>query len=470
MKCLLDKILIFATILAICPFVGLAFYNQPFFDDFVYGRLASTLSLGDFFGSFYYQHTGRYTLVILSYFINPLKYHWLEGIKLSPLVLLCIYSLVQFYLLFVLLGIKQIKQVWYYNLILIAFFLHSMPNLNEFVYWFSGAWAYFFPMILIFLFYARLVKIQQFSFKWWDFWFLVFLSFIIVGTTELAVLFHLFLLFCLHIYYFLKEKKYFQPITYLFLGSLLLFSWVLLIPGQTVRYQGMQLGAMTNPDLWANFHWGKSLILSAYFLVSDLGNWLNNGLLVLLSILLLPVFQKIENRWQLKENTPYIYLILFGLGSLILLWIFKIILLKINLLSGRHYTQTYFIFICLWLTNIQLWVSHLNRYFEINVSVSFLHFVKFWLVIVLIFPSSGNINNAYYELVFVAPLHEEFFQARQKMIENQKKNGKQDLILPAIKPVQMAKFLFMNDINQDTTYHINRGMAKYYQVKTIRTH
>ena len=75
--------------LALLPFVGLAFYNQPFSNDF--GTALLVRDAGSAWGAqcvLFATWSGRYTANLLQTLANPLVHNWPGGFRLAPLLLL----------------------------------------------------------------------------------------------------------------------------------------------------------------------------------------------------------------------------------------------------------------------------------------------------------------------------------------------------------------------------------------------
>ena len=83
-----------ALALALLPFVALAWFNQPFWDDFGHAAQARSYGLVGAQRYLYENWTGRYFSSVLLTAANPLTYGWVPGLRLVPVLALASTGLV----------------------------------------------------------------------------------------------------------------------------------------------------------------------------------------------------------------------------------------------------------------------------------------------------------------------------------------------------------------------------------------
>jgi hypothetical protein len=141
-----------ALLLALAPFLLLAAFNHPFFDDF---RNAYWMREHGVWGvqSWLYQTwTGRYTSTFFMSVLNPVAYGWLAGVKVAAaLFFVAQWASLAFFLRTLLHTALRMACSWgnafWVAGLLLALFCNAAPAPFSFLYWFCGAVAYQLPLI-----------------------------------------------------------------------------------------------------------------------------------------------------------------------------------------------------------------------------------------------------------------------------------------------------------------------------------
>jgi hypothetical protein len=135
--------------LLLLPYLALAFYNQPYWDDYDYATLVARLgSQWAAHKYLYLNHTGRFFALWFTR-VNPLTYGWPEGVRVLSLVWIGATGLAQALALRVL---SRGRLGWWaaagWSAALLLGQLYVMPSPNSAFYWFSSAMVYQPPAIL----------------------------------------------------------------------------------------------------------------------------------------------------------------------------------------------------------------------------------------------------------------------------------------------------------------------------------
>lgn len=129
--------------LLLLPYVGLAFFNQPYWDDYGVALLARRLGLGPAQAYSYAHWTGRYFATLLQTAANPLTYGWVAGIRAVPLLALATTGLAQAWALRALLGERLgWRSAGGVGAGLLLAMLYTMPSPNSGFYWFISVVVY----------------------------------------------------------------------------------------------------------------------------------------------------------------------------------------------------------------------------------------------------------------------------------------------------------------------------------------
>ncbi len=475
------QVIYFGLIILILPFFVLAFYIQPQNDDFHFA-MSSKEGLSAFFSKYYFNFTGRYFVVTTAYFLNPLKYDFnmaMIGLKIITISFLLSFWGVLYYFFKNILQTNTSKiteSSFLYATFFFAFILYAIPSLSEFLYWFVGANAYFLPIIFLFIFYSFLFRYLFDTSKYNIFLyiFLQLLNIIVIGCHELLVVFHGAILFFLWTHHYINTKKICNPIFYLLVIAFIASCVMISAPGNFARLNAIDTSGQ-NLDFYAQKPILKLIILTLYFTISDVGNWLNNGSLWILSFVFIPIFYQIHINFKLniqKIIHPFFFVFL----SFMLFWLIYALNVRLGHYQiPRVQSLLYLLFLILFFCNLQILASYIFKANKIddNIMIVFVSNYKnisknimLFLIILMIMPSAYLVNSAYYEIFLVAPKYANFNQKRfieiQEAVKRKEKSIKLEQTPKALKSI----FLFHEDFKHKDFYY-NRNIAGYFGIDEI---
>ncbi|TAE74311.1 MAG: hypothetical protein EAZ85_04885 [Bacteroidetes bacterium] len=476
----LDFIIILQLFLAIFPFLILILYIQPqSIDEYTFSYQAKK-GFFYFFNYYYTQNTGRYTVLFTLYWLNPMNHITDFGYNIMFLRINCflIMSLFCYSLyFFIYQATKNIithKKVILYTIILIAFFLHTLPNLSQVVYWLIGSNAYLLPASCYLLFLGQLLKcLLENQVKKIEIYKLYIFTIIAMGCHELLSIFHFSILLYLWIgFYWNKSTKIIllQRIIFIsFICSLFLF----LAEGNMSRLNGLDT-TLSSPERYASKPLLKLLILSLYFTISNIGNWLSNSSLWLLLIYLIPIFYAIEKKYQWSEK-KHIHPILLILLVFLLFYVLHIFVIRTNhYMVGRVMTFLVFLFIISMLFVVQSIICYSMKFYKdiliVNYSIKTPIYNKYLLTVVMtifIFPSNHNTNQAYYEMFLVVHQFNDFNTRRFEKIIKASKSGTKNIKVDATPKHLQSKFLIVEDFGAGSNVYFNKIVADYFGLHSI---
>ena len=138
--------------LGLLPFLGLAFSNVPFWDDFGMAMLVREQGLWGAQQVFYHTWGGRYGTALLQTVGNPLAYGWVGGFRFTPLVFLGGTGLALY------LNLREFSRqrlapvpAGQAAALLLLLALGGMPTIYPMFYWFTAATGYEAGIILMLL-------------------------------------------------------------------------------------------------------------------------------------------------------------------------------------------------------------------------------------------------------------------------------------------------------------------------------
>ena len=270
----LDKIAVLLFGVSLLPFIVLAFYNNPQFDDFTFFAWSNSMSFTEYMHFVLLNENGRFTALSLLYFI-PDPGVSLIYFKIYPVFILVFFAFTLSF--FIKIFFKTSKTTrWLIVVGLISCYLNSMPSLSEGIYWVTGGIAHFTPLILILwvFIYLKQINTQSISNSQKNVIkaFLLFLSFFIVGFEEIILVYVVFVFFFLTIIAFilkLEHKRYYLLIfTISVLGALI----VIFSPGSISRANNSHsekafdiIHTLYGAMYWGSFHFFNTVIKSPLF-------------------------------------------------------------------------------------------------------------------------------------------------------------------------------------------------------------
>ncbi|SHL39906.1 DUF6056 family protein [Hymenobacter psychrotolerans] len=356
-KALGPLLLAVATGLCLLPFLALCWYAHPSADDFLQATDVYKYGRWGYMPHMYLTWTGRYTSVVLWALLNPVQYggNITGGYGAICLLLLALPVALVVLLRTLLAGQFRRRTLWLASGVLTSLLLWQLPSPAEAFYWIVSGYNYLLPALLTLLWLAVLVRHAQAGEpaekrKW-----LALaggLAVLIIGGNEtnavpLAVGVTGFTALRT-----LQQRR--LPWDYVWLSAVVAVACAaaFLAPGNFAR-----LGPANKYSVLESLDKGA---LSAYRLVC---NWLGNGVLPALTLLLLPVSFRLRrvaglplNR--LAQNPGFITLLMAV--SLVLVafmgWRFNS-----QPLPFRTRNILYLFFLIGWFLNAHAWAQYLWR-------------------------------------------------------------------------------------------------------------
>lgn len=490
--------------LSFLPFIALVFFMDFHGrDDYVWAVILRD-GFYNFFHFSYWQSSGRYTVILTGYFINPLHFGIENGV--IPLQVYTSFILFMFVLgLYFLLknitfGLPNFsnKNIFLLSSIIAVFFLNNI-FLSHFLYWFVGCNAYFVPTIFCLFFWGQLAKCMlnngahfkiiphtplQKGFEMHpnnepknkDYLILYGLNVLVVGCHELLLFVHFSLLgyICLHCFLTKSVKK--GLIVKLLVISLIASLFVVFSPGNFNRMSGIEntFNIPSQPQRYAYKPIWKIILLAGYFTICNIGNWLNHATLWLIMLITIPYMYALEKKYSWR-STYLLHPLLHSVLILLLFFILTIFTIKANHYYAERVQSFMFILFTISLFfYLQIWVSYTYNLYEkynnihrLHTETNIFNYLKILLIILFLFPSNYNINNAYYECVLVAPKLAKFNKDRLQTIIKAKKSGKTHLKVLLTPPVLRSKFLLPDDFGLENIY-FNKSVANYFGLESIK--
>ncbi|MVN75361.1 hypothetical protein GO988_03390 [Hymenobacter sp. HMF4947] len=152
--------------LLLLPYLALAFYNQPYWDDYDFAALVGRLGQWGAEKYIYTTHTGRFFTILLTR-LNPVAYGWPQGVQLLSLGWLGATGLAQALALRVL---ARQRLGWgaagAWSVALLLGHLYVMPSPYAAFYWFSSAVVYQVPAILSLVFPVAVLQSLRAGSRW----------------------------------------------------------------------------------------------------------------------------------------------------------------------------------------------------------------------------------------------------------------------------------------------------------------
>lgn len=284
--------------LGILPFFLLCFYAHPSADDFLQANDVSKHGHWGYLRYMYLHWTGRYTAMLAWSFFNPVSYgqektgYGLVCLLLLVLFLIAIVTLIHALLRGAGLTTRQLWQAGAGALLLITF---QLPSTAEYFYWLTSSFNYLMPGILLLLSLAALsTYAYQESAEPAKRIYLVIASvllFLIVGCNESIAVPILLTTWGYAALESLRQRRLVGLGIVLVVG--LGCAMAFLAPGNIARTEEEQ---NIRPDLITSA--GRVVVFMSYCLV----NWFGNGILLVVTLLLTPVFARFAQVPHLPLN------------------------------------------------------------------------------------------------------------------------------------------------------------------------
>ncbi|MCC3151553.1 DUF6056 family protein [Hymenobacter sp. BT770] len=282
--------------LGILPFFLLCWYAHPSADDFLQATDVSKHGHLGYFKYMYLNWTGRYTAMVGWSFLNPVSYGQTKagyGLVCALLMLLLLVALVL--LLRVLLrgaGFTP-RQLWQAGAGAFLLLVYYLPNTAEYFYWLTASYNYLLPAILLLLALAILAThtAQPQPARRWPLLATAALLLLAVGCNEPLALPVLLTVWAGAAVESWRQRRLVGLAVVLAVSAGCAVSF--LAPGNAGR---MAVEHSASPGIL------KAILGVIEFTVYCLVVWLGNGLLVVVTLLLVPVFARLAKLPALPLN------------------------------------------------------------------------------------------------------------------------------------------------------------------------
>ncbi|AYA38016.1 hypothetical protein D3Y59_13780 [Hymenobacter oligotrophus] len=302
------------------PFLVLCWYAHPSADDFL---MATQVDQNGHFGQItylYMQWTGRYTSAVLWALLHPVTYGFItEGYGAVCLLMILAVPAAWYALLRMLLGTQYGRwQLWLASGLLTLLFLYQMPSTAEAFYWITSNFNYLLPALLSLIWLGALGKhASSTAARSRRNWLVAacLLAVVIVGGNETNAVPLLLGAGAFAILCSLEQRRIAWPYVLLALVVGAACTATFLAPGNFVRLDQ----STRQYTVWQALDKGG---LAAYRLVV---NWLGNGVLLALTVLLAPVGIGLHKVPTLPLNRlakrPLLMLVLMAVSLMFLMFV-----------------------------------------------------------------------------------------------------------------------------------------------------
>lgn len=180
-----------ALIAALLPFLGLCFYNQPYWDDLGYAASSRQIGIWAAQQELYRTIGGRFVSMFLLTAGNPLTYGWWHGVKATAL-LGCIGTAATLWSGLRILTKQRLphKQTGSITGLLLLVYIAAIPDIHSSLYWFAGQVVHQLPMLLLLVVPVAVARAHQTELAQRCRWLVLAgaCTFIVGGTSELAII------------------------------------------------------------------------------------------------------------------------------------------------------------------------------------------------------------------------------------------------------------------------------------------
>jgi hypothetical protein len=336
-------------------------------------------------------------------------------------------------------------------------YLSKIPTLSEGLYWYTGVVTYQLGIIFVLLYssflYNYAIKKYIFGSKYFHIISLVLFLLAIIGSNEVLMLLLFYFHFLIALIAYKKKREFFYLLLFLFIISLIASSFVFFAPGNKVREMYF---LQVSHRFW--FSINSSLLQCLRFGF----DWLNNGVIIMLSILYIPLNTKLTKHVFLFKNNFFLtpWTSLLSIIALIFCCVFPAY--WSTGIMGQHRTVNvaYFFFIILWFVNLSIWI---NTYPKLFNRIKSKHTLLLSLLCILMIVTSRNSRVAIDDIFSgnCSAFNQELKQ-RYSCLNRINPNSNKAIYLDTLtaKPVS----IFIYDIRNDPKYFPNLGYQRYWNL------
>ncbi len=342
-------------ILAILPFIVLAAFVNPLYDDYSYANNVLRVGFYDAQINLYHQWAGRYfSNILLS--LNPIVWGNFTLYKIVPLFIIWLtYASIFCFIQTLLKKSLEMSIKLCGAGLLTVLFLNGMPDPLDGIYWIPGSLSYQFANILTFFLLALLMKAFENPPKPRISLIIVsyFLIVAIVGSSETSMVFLLFIISSLTAVSFIQTS----PNRWIWLGlwalTILCSFLVMASPGNEIRSL-----AFANRH---QFFYSVGMALAQE--VRFIATWITNPGFILISIFTVPMAQKLIEENELQKKYFFLHPLISTalLLGLIFCGLFPPYWATGILGQHRSVNVAYFFFLIGWFLLLFNWVAYFNQ-------------------------------------------------------------------------------------------------------------
>jgi len=446
-----------ALVIAITPFLILAFYAHPSADDFWLTNMVIATDSWQAQQDIRQEWSGRYTSMFFAS-INPLVYRFFAGYKLMAVLMLvltygALLAMVKTFLTDAFSGTVAALL----SLLLLVLHVGFMPTVSQGYYWLSGSFSYQAANIFMLLWLAMLWQFYQHRsvFKQTEYILLVTLLLILgIGCNETNMV----LLGFLMTAFFLADTFIYRRLNIFLLYFLIVTSiccaLVYFAPGNLIRLKEY-------PE-----H-GNILFAGAYAIaiaINNSFNWLTATPVLILTILFIPFSLQLTHKQPIQKN-------IHPLAAILLFFLSLVVCFFVSYWSKAHHApprvqnNIYLVFLIGWFLTTHIVVAHFHRKYALRIPL--IPNYAWWLILfsvalTLFCSKPSNIRTAYSDLFSgrAARYNQEMNQ-RYALL---KYSSCQTCEIPVVKNI--PKTIFFEEIPADTTWK-NRYFSEYFGKKLM---
>ncbi|UOQ97391.1 hypothetical protein MUN81_19405 [Hymenobacter sp. 5317J-9] len=463
--------------LAILPFFGLCWYAHPSADDFLQATAVRKYGHLGYLRYMYGWWSGRYTAVVGWSYFNPVSYGRL-GLEYK-LVCGLMLALLLVSLVVMLRGLLQgagfaARQCWQMGAGAFLLLVYYLPSTAEGFYWLTSTFNYLLPMLLLFLAVGALAAMTHATTaaRLYYHGLVAGLLFLTVGCNETVAVPVLFTVWAVAGVVSWEQKRLvgFPVALVVSAGCALAF----LAPGNTMRLHGAPIG---QPGLVASVQ--ATFLFAGYCVL----NWLGNGVVVVVTLLLVPAFARLARLPQLPLNrlTRHPWLLTLLVPAFLVAGLFPSFWVRTAPAPLRALNELYMCFLLCWMLAVYAWVAFAVGRAGGPVSLRLPGFARWALLAWLPFTfltdydnhlrsgghrlSTNNSLLAYRDLLHgTAARYDAQLTARYQYLRNSPTLHPQVRALP-----EPCITLLYGDISPDSANWGNRAYADFFRKKTIVT-
>jgi hypothetical protein len=457
--------------LGILPFFLLCWYAHPSADDFLQANDVSKNGHFGYLNYMYLHWTGRYAAMLGWSFLNPVSY----GHEKAGYGLVCFLVLVALLASLVLLLRTLLRgasvpahKLWLAGAGAMLLLTYNLPNTAEYFYWLTATFNYLLPAITLLLALAGLAAHTGRPARWYSLLLTAALLFLTVGCNETIAVPILLTVWGVAAVESWRQRQVVGVVVVLAVsvGCALAF----LAPGNSARMA--EEHAMSPGLLKAGL---GALKFTAYCFII----WLGNGILVAVTLLLVPVFARLARLPTLPINQLVRYPVLLTLlvPAFMVAGLFPSLYVTGALAPPRALNMLYLCFLVVWLLAAYAWVYYFIQHHP-AAALGLPSFVRWvllaWLPLTFLndynhrlLPgyrlSTNNSFLAYRDLLHgSADRYDAELMARYHYLRSS------SVARPQVAPLSDPPItLLFSDITTDTTNWANMAYAEFFGKKTI---